>query len=510
MNEITLKEIIETSQNMKFKYSGGTIEVNKDKIIYGTIVKKYDELAAIAMKMFVSRWYGYETVHELNKNYLENVIEFMVLLAKEIKNDLISVGIFSIDEKGLVNYMEQNGYMSLIVDFKTKFDDEFEAEESYDPNYRAPKQRNANSLGQALAMAAIDEIANNKKKVDKDYSYVYDLHKKDETIDELMKAIHNTVQNCHHIIIDLVNKNDVWRGSTAEEFHRAKGFLNNLDSNLISAEDKEKMANEIINLDPYNEEVYVSFIGKNIDDINVFLEMAGILGVNTNVCKVEAAKEYLLSIMGDTESEAWAARDLLKEYYKKLDLSYDADSFCVEYLEERICKFDEIYRTVDKFICSTREAADFAKEELVYITQFMDTVEKPFPDALLDYEVELLNHKTEFEEKFSSELRTKYIEQFDVYLKEFDEKFRTVNIFPCKTREEAGIKRAIKYTKKLDVSSEAAVAASKEELLQILNKFGITVDQAGEALKQIDKNRERLINPTASQKAMNKLSNFFS
>lgn len=179
-------------------------------------------------------------------------------------------------------------------------------------------------------------------------------------------------------------------------------------------------------------------------------------------------------------------------------------------MDNIIKKFDLEYRTVEEFECTTRQEADKSRGELESIKEFIAKIEAPTKDSLLDYEENLLKLKDEYTNQFSSEIAQKYAETIEKYLSEFDKLFCSVGMLKNRLeRKEAGETRAVKYAKELEVSAEQAVQESKEKLKAFLLLVGLTEGEAQKVLETIDKQREKLVNPTSAQKVMGKLGGLF-
>jgi len=208
-------------------------------------------------------------------------------------------------------------------------------------------------------------------------------------------------------------------------------------------------------------------------------------------CKDEAALKFVKQNCGITEDDAIAAKEKLIEFCESMQLTVTDELKCMKYINKLLTDFDLQYRTVDGVECTTREGADKAREELEAITEFMSTVEQPTSESLLDYEHDLIKKRDEFKECFQSELKDKYLRQFEKYLDEFDRKFCSVGIFKKVDRKQAGKERALKFVKKQDYSSPEKVEQIYMQLEELLPNFGITKEEAQEAFQYLERKREK-------------------
>lgn len=148
--------------------------------------------------------------------------------------------------------------------------------------------------------------------------------------------------------------------------------------------------------------------------------------------------------------------------------------------------------TVDGVVMSSREETQIAKTELSQIQGIMSKIVPPTSESLLDYETELLQYKTEVE-KFTTAIKNKYLGIIQKYLTDFDEKFRRVSLIKiCATREEAARERALKFVKSKTYNILADVENARNELLQLLPKLGISIEQATEATTFLTNNENRI------------------
>ena len=211
--------------------------------------------------------------------------------------------------------------------------------------------------------------------------------------------------------------------------------------------------------------------------------------------EAEKTLQYLNNCKGDiiyntvkrtysTEAEAVEANAAMLSLCTQMGLQANDSLRCVQYMNKVLADFDCQYRTVEGIVCSTREAADYARGELPKITEFMTTITAPTAESLLDYEADLLAKRKQFEDSFHTEIIGKYLNQFDNLLADFDKKFCSTGFMKKVDRKQAGRDRALKFVKKLN-------CATAEETLQQLDAFlpkvGLSREEAQEATQFIEK-----------------------
>lgn len=76
------------------------------------------------------------------------------------------------------------------------------------------------------------------------------------------------------------------------------------------------------------------------------------------------ALEFLHKHLGSTEEDARRAQEELFEYYREIGIKFSEELESYQNIKKIIDEFDLAYRTVDSYVCSTRENAEMAKSEL--------------------------------------------------------------------------------------------------------------------------------------------------
>lgn len=94
-------------------------------------------------------------------------------------------------------------------------------------------------------------------------------------------------------------------------------------------------------------------------------------GDDVTAYKEEMIQSYFEELPMKTEEEALAAKEKLEAYCASLGYDGEEKEELFEEIRDRLEELDRIYRTVDGIVCGTRESADFAREELPQIQEFM-------------------------------------------------------------------------------------------------------------------------------------------
>lgn len=537
-----IKDIIVESKEKSFTTSAGTFNISKDQSIYNSIRKKYFDIAQGSTNEFMNKWKSYSDITAL----LEGVdVELQVAIdtmAEQLKNDLICMEIYDYDNEAIINKAQENGCFSPYLEARQAFDmsigaiqqelnqkvanreanldkvgnwqggtmsvGERDMVESYKEEAKFQAELAARNVAETAAVGVFNAIGNSisasnaNKKMNSVFTNV-------ETMKSISDGLLASLWSFHFTLLQIIDKADVWNVASSEGIAKAERLLNNADNELLADDVKSGMIVESFSLNPYSIDFYMKLITMYKNDVATITDLATYFCIDLSDRKDIMAVEYANSIIGTTEEDSWEAKNLLLAYYKDNVMEFSESLQSYQIVDEKVQAFDLEYRTVDEVECTTRDKADEAKAELEKIREFMITIETPQKDSLLEYETELLSKKQEFEGLFNSELKEKYLSTIIGYEQEFEKNFLSVGMFKSKDRKEAGVKRAVKFAKEQDVSSEGAVEIAKDKVRAFLSSVGVTEEDALEAFSAIDKNRDKLVNPNGAQQALNKIGGFF-
>ncbi len=211
---------------------------------------------------------------------------------------------------------------------------------------------------------------------------------------------------------------------------------------------------------------------------------------------IDHAKDYIAKNVQDNsdEEEVKQVRAYLVSYFEKMSVDNKYSAELINNLDDKLQKIDEELRTVDGFLCTTREKAQEAKAELPKIQEFMQSISQPDLSSTLLYEKELLEKKELFENTFSSELKVKYLETIDGYHKEFERKFCSTKLFKsAKDRTQAAQERALQFCKDRLITNMEQYEKCVSDLKEYIEpNLGITFEEATEAQEYLEKKRIKI------------------
>ncbi len=275
---------------------------------------------------------------------------------------------------------------------------------------------------------------------------------------------------------------------TRDEADTAKKELEQIDSimgNLASPtrESTLKYEKDALSVKEQLENLKTDVKLKYIEEVDVNLKKFDKLFTESNTISREDKGKKLALIFAKSQEiknyeQLDEAKQKLIDYLPETGLSdiSEAEETC-DYLQSLENKLN----TVDEVIFDSREAAAEGRIEYDAITKIMENVNAPTNDSLLDYEADLLKVKSSLEQ-FKTPIREKYINRINIFLQEFDNKFRKISLVKtAATREEAAQFKALKFVKSKNYSMVDDVYRARKELNDFLPLVGLTIEQATQA-----------------------------
>ncbi len=169
----------------------------------------------------------------------------------------------------------------------------------------------------------------------------------------------------------------LWGIPSENDIATAQRLLNNIKSGAVPKEKVNQIYQEILALNPYNLELFENMLSVFGDESGELGTLADYYGVVLQDSKDRQALRYVKDIQGETEEDSVKAKEKLIEYCGTLSLPVTDELDCMKYINQRLEDFDLQYRTVDGVVCSTRDSADFAREELQALQAFFGEIAPP-------------------------------------------------------------------------------------------------------------------------------------
>ncbi len=485
---MNIKEIFDTTtQDVRFPTPIGEVCLSVDQCRMNRLMQKYEVIVDNAREKFISQC----TVVPENE---EDLIEIQGIFAgckediyREMKIDIASLGGYGVSDETIEALTFDVGWrfeavMAALYDML--------AEQRYSCSYRELSEKQVETFRKVVGVSVEDYISNlgilaalrNSFRDFKFYVVVGLLI--------CVNTIENPEEDRESAYCNIIDT--VFGGN--EEIEKCSQLLSNIQQNIIPEEQVERLLLHIAQTNPFSKELYICIVQRCGDKNGEVQALADYLGFGEDVAeyKEELIQSYFEELPMKTEEEALAAKEKLETYCASLGYDGEEKEELFGEIKDRLEELDRIYRTVDGVVCETRESADFAKEELPQIQEFMSHISAPTSDSLLDYEWEINDKLREFDIRFSSELKVKYIKVMEKHLKDFDDSFCTVGLFKKLDRKAAGKERLLKLIKKCDVSSPDEIAEAYGKMEELLPKVGLEKGENEEALKYLEKCKDDL------------------
>lgn len=517
-----IKEIFQNDNHeMEFVTVTGKVHVSKDRNMYNSIKKKYALIAGKVTQLYSQRYAQYEKADDiLNKSY-DDFYTCAEIAVVEVKNDLISMDRYDLDDGTILKYIEEHEYFESFYSVNDEINEmimevygDLEANKQYRQARKDSRARwTGGTIGGSMMDAyaqqmqigvmnandwALHSIANavgNATDKIKANALLKSIFNDKANKENLLRSVYNSILNLHMAIIDMLEEYTDTQISdipNEKECDMAQRLLNNIESNSIPQDKINELYIQILELNPYNLGTYISMLKRYSDKENQLGTLAKYFSVDLENEKDSIALEYVKANKGETEEDAHNAKVLLIDYCKEISLDVSDDHKCMKYINKRLYDFDLEYRTVDGVVCETRDGADFARQELTEIQKFMEDIKEPESDSLLDYEMGLLKKKEEFDKLFQSEIKSKYIAVMDEYLKDFDDTFCRIGLLKKADRKTAGKKRLLDRIKGLKPFTIDEIEKAYEQMRELLPKVGLEETEADETLAYLEKCKDNL------------------
>lgn len=511
----------ENSKEVEINTPVGVYAVSEKTNLSNELKKRYSIFANIAVSQFTEALEKYEDCEDLVDNGEKDFQQSLVVALEDLKSAYVSVGEYDKDYDSIFQMAVDQELLAPFDDAYGEFlqragaiVDDFENEKNY---REARKDNRSQWVGGTIGGNAISAVntqmkigamnaasgaahglvnaAGNYLSEKEAENKLKNLFGSEKMRKAMIKGVYDSVMNLRFMLIKSAGGMEHFLIVTPEGEMKAQRLVNNLKSGVISEDKLETVFEDVLNSDPYNVEFYQYLFDKYGDDGSLS-EFANYFGIDDlTTYKDDKALEYVKNNQGETEEDAQKAKELLLAYCEQIKLEVNDNLNSVGYIDGVITEFDRLYRTVDDLEHETRESADFSKEELPKIQEFMKDVKPLNGEPLLPYEKTLIAQKEKFEESFSSEVSKKYLKIIEKHIEDFEKSFLAVGFLGESTREAAAKKRALKYAKGLKYSTVEEFDKQYETFCSFIQEnLGVTIEEATEAKAYLDKKKDRLVN----------------
>lgn len=517
-----LKTIIETENHItRTTLLGNNFEISADRNIYNAIRGKYKTLAQTAQSKFAEMDSQFTDINDLTRNAPNAFVVAIEDSLKELLQDIISVGVYTIDKDLVIERAFEENYFNEFNEGFEKINSQYEKifQELSDAEFyremrkeSRPRWQSATfggnavdawcdqfetgvmNLAEGAGHAVVNWIGNQVSRT-KAKKELANLFNRKSLRQNMIDSVYDSCFNLHFLLIDIVKSNtNIDFNGTISEFDKQKAaaMFNNFTTISLSEDKKAIFVNEIFQLNPYERDYYAYILTKFGDSDNALGNFAQFFSINSFDIKNDILAEYAEDNLGETENEANDCRVKVDEYAKKIGLETKYITTAYSIINEQLEKIDLEYRTVDEVVFETREIADEARNELVKIQEIMEDVKPPTKDSTLSYENRLKEKKQQLEE-LKTNVNLKYIGLVNEYMDKFDRLFTNKDGFgKTLTRAEKGQQLALSFVKNFSITSYEELDRAKTMLIAYLPETGITLEQATSANQYIQTHENRL------------------
>ncbi len=534
MNELLEKE----SHSVEYPCSIGTVNIPKERNLYTVLRRKYGNLAKDAVSQFSAFYDSYTNCDDILRKTSSDFQKSICPVIDEIKKELISIERYDWDYDTIYQYANEHGYLNPFYEASDSVCDKIlSVNEDLEKVKQARQERKDNrarweggsfggtivdnyahqaelgmmNIAEGIGHSIWNAGANSVSKMMAN-SELKQIFSDPNTRAIIENGVFEAAFALHHVLINLISdakQEMLWGVPSESDITIAQRLLNNIKSGAVPKDKVNQIYQEILALNPYNLELFEQMLAVFGDENGELGTLADYYGVALQDSKDRQALQYVKGIQGEMEEDSVKAKEKLIEYCGTLSLPVTDELDCMKYINQRLEDFDLQYRTVDGVVCTTRDSADFAREELQALQAFFSEIAPPTSESLLDYEAELLEKRTEFEERFSSELKQKYLDKINGYLADFDKKFCTTGLLKKVDRKQAGKDRLLKAMKKADTSSLEKIEEARRSIEELLPKLGLVQEDTAEAVQYLEKQKDKILNPKSGMDMIKGLGKLF-
>lgn len=471
---MTLNEMLKQIGDTEIFFTPiGEITISGPVAFYGQLLGKYERLLQEEKRKHVERCKREPRSKTDLSNAEKSILQFLNEIYQEIKRDLASAKIYDVDDKMIENYAREGGITAKSEAIVATIFDAFDSDE------------------ECVSTRCRDLVSERIMMFRSEYGMTVEQYIAKKG---MLTAIHNVLDEAAMGIVLMVlalmaEKRNLTFGIdesilVGEQKEKCLILLDNIENGIVQEGDIDKVLHQVILQYPYIPDVYHHILDLYGDESKEVERLANYVGVNIHNYKEELAQEFLDELPIDDEDAALEAKEKLVEHCSYLGLDVLSCKAMKE-IEEELEEYEIESRTVEGVVCETRESAEFARQELPDILKFMEDVNPPTSKSLLDYEAELIEKKAEFEKRFQSEVKSKFIAEMDTYLANFDKLFCTVALKTV-DRKTAGKHRLLKLIEKMDVYTIEDIQKAYGQMHELLPKVGIEEAEAEETLEYLE------------------------
>ena len=489
----------------EFDFMNETISISDARDTYNNIRLKYTYMAQVAKKDF--REIYIKNNHNLDdviKNSYDQALSLIYIAAKQTVDELVKKKFYNINENRFIEEYCKNTldiwdsafikiytiYMNIDLNEKQKKEYRELRKNSrgrwqgggfgIKGAVKGATQAGAMNIASGLGHSAFNTIGNIGSSI-KSNSQKNKVFNNKSTLDDLSDAIYHAIFDMHYSYISFLKNNlhlDI-EYIKRDDIDEADIIFSNIQNRSLDIDEKTKLLKRIIELNPYSESVYKYIIDNFGDEKNEIIKICNYFGLNLYSYKESLIKNKCQQLNIVTECDAKKSKELIVNECKRLGIECKSE-FTVN-IDEKLREFDIRARTVENTLFETREDANIALVNSQKVRDIMLNTDKSSEESLLNAKNDILKIYVKLD------LIDNALKNIDEYLKQIDEKERTVGNIVFETREEAYIASREQYdlgliVDSIDINSPKSIRYG----LEILDNYKFKTPVAKEEINRLN------------------------
>ena len=361
-----------------YKYFNGIIDIEEERLRYNQMRLEFENLAIEGIKRL-------DNIYDVNGS-LDKLVEnidaqgaqiFRNILSEKIMPMVVELGIYHIDEEMfLTEYYFKLSHNYVFSEAAEKVKDAYYEivmdKESLDAYRVARRESRARLVGGGFGVSGaakgmllagagnmvsggVHRIANgigsmvSSIKAEGQKSKIYHNPKTKEALSEgLYESIFNLHYAFYNLMKDYVDSFDM-KLVTQSDAKKAQAIMNNIENGRVNEGQIPTLLAEVIQLNPYQEEIYEELIDRYGDDETGIGELAELFGYQLDSYKQMKLNQLFKDYNLETRELAIQAKKDFEKYHKYFNVT---NSQCMDQILIAINDFDlQLYENEINFNC---------------------------------------------------------------------------------------------------------------------------------------------------------------
>ena len=485
----------------KLDFLGDQIIIHRDRVLYNNIRLEYESLAKKAKDEFINIYnknnYNLDSVINnaydqgisvINPIINETVKKLVGMKFYNINSDLFtkkycekSVRIWNnaydeINDKYIeitLSQEEKKEYRRLRKDSRSRWQG---GGFGFEGAIKGATSAGAMNLASGIAHSTFNAIGNIGSSIsaNREKSKIFN---DEQTIKKLSLAIYASVWNIHIGYIKFLKENGGMKFNQpyGKDIDEANIILENIKEINIDKQERIELYKRIIELNPYQHNIYNDIIEHFGDSNNEISNIANYFGIDIYSYKKLKVLKMAENLDTSNEDKTLESKLTIMREIERLGIKENLE--VIKILDNKLKKFDLEARTVNDIVFETRDEAIIAKTEKNMIEEIIQNTDLTNEQSIYDAKDKII------ELQMSTKIKDLYLESLERELERLDRQSRTVNNILYNTKEEADIARnrinedVIENTESIENSSNKTIINLDEEIFNKVKNLVISISQ---------------------------------